>query len=99
VKHSVAVIPGGGIGKEVVPEAVRVLERTGQTWCFGFEWSWFDWGCERFLDTGTMMPDDGLDRLHLRRPASTPPLGHSSRAAELKEHRTPKRPIKTINTE
>ena len=63
MKHPVAVIPGDGIGKEVVPEALRVLERAGETWGFGFEWSWFDWGCEHFLDTGTMMPDDGLDRL------------------------------------
>ena len=63
MKHPVAVIPGDGIGKEVVPEALRVLERTGEMWGFGFEWSWFDWGCEHFLDTGSMMPDDGLDRL------------------------------------
>ena len=63
MKHPVAVIPGDGIGKEVVPEALRVLERTGEMWDFEFEWSWFDWGCEHFLHTGSMMPDDGLERL------------------------------------
>ncbi len=63
MKHSVAVIPGDGIGKEVVPEALRVLERTGEMLGFEFEWSWFDWGCEHFLRTGSMMPDDGLDHL------------------------------------
>ena len=63
MKHLVAVIPGDGIGKEVVPEALRVLEHTGEMWDFKFEWSWFDWGCEHFLHTGSMMPDDGLDRL------------------------------------
>jgi tartrate dehydrogenase/decarboxylase/D-malate dehydrogenase len=63
MEHSVAVIPGDGIGKEVVPEALRVLERTGEIWGFEFEWSWFDWGCEYFLRTGSMMPDDGLNHL------------------------------------
>ncbi|MDQ3943337.1 MAG: tartrate dehydrogenase, partial [Actinomycetota bacterium] len=63
MKHRVAVIPGDGIGKEVVPEALRVLERAGEMWGFEFEWSWFEWGCEYFLQTGKMMPDDGLDRL------------------------------------
>ncbi len=37
VKHRVAVIPGDGIGKEVVPEALRVLERAGEMWGFEFE--------------------------------------------------------------
>ncbi len=36
VKHSVAVVPGDGIGKEVVPEALRVLERAGETGGFEF---------------------------------------------------------------
>ncbi|HZB81381.1 MAG TPA: tartrate dehydrogenase [Rubrobacteraceae bacterium] len=63
MKHSVAVIPGDGIGKEVVPEALRVLDRAGEIGGFEFEWSWFDWGCEHFLNTGGMMPEDGLARL------------------------------------
>src|SRR5215207_7693486 len=63
MKHRVAVIPGDGIGKEVVPEAIRVLERAGEIWGFGFDWQFFDWGCEYFLKTGRMMTEDGLDRL------------------------------------
>ncbi len=46
MKHRVAVVPGDGIGKEVVPEAIRVLERAGEIWGFGFDWTFFDWGCE-----------------------------------------------------
>jgi tartrate dehydrogenase/decarboxylase / D-malate dehydrogenase len=47
----------------VVPEARRVLEEVGRH--FGFELSWehYEWGCEYFVRTGTMMPADGLERL------------------------------------
>lgn len=61
--YSVAVIPGDGIGTEVTPQAVRVLERAGTRWGFGFRWETFDWGCEYYTRTGRMMPEDGLDRL------------------------------------
>lgn len=37
MKHSVAVIPGDGIGKEVVPEALSVLDRAGKMWGLEFE--------------------------------------------------------------
>jgi tartrate dehydrogenase/decarboxylase/D-malate dehydrogenase len=61
--HRIAVIPGDGIGKEVVPEGIRVLEAAGRRFGFDFEWTTFDWSCERYVKTGSMMPDDGLDRL------------------------------------
>jgi len=59
----IAVIPGDGIGKEVVPEGIRVLEATGRKHRIGFEWSEFDWSCETYLSTGRMMPEDGIDQL------------------------------------
>jgi tartrate dehydrogenase/decarboxylase / D-malate dehydrogenase len=61
--HDIAVIPGDGIGGEVVPAAQRVLERAGARHGFGFRWHPYDWGCERYVRTGTMMPDDGLEQL------------------------------------
>jgi tartrate dehydrogenase/decarboxylase/D-malate dehydrogenase len=61
--HDIAVIPGDGIGNEVVPAARRVLDRAAAKHGFGFHWHDYDWGCERYLETGAMMPDDGLDRL------------------------------------
>ncbi|MGO9014602.1 MAG: tartrate dehydrogenase [Dissulfurispiraceae bacterium] len=61
--HKIAVVPGDGIGKEVVPEGVRVLDAAGLRFGFSFEWTWFDWSCERFSKTGRMMPEDGLDQL------------------------------------
>lgn len=61
--HEIAVIPGDGIGKEVVGEARRVLDRAGEIWGFGFRWNEFDWSCETYAKTGRMMPEDGLERL------------------------------------
>jgi len=60
---NIAVIAGDGIGKEVVPEGIRVLEAAGQR--FGFRWNWdsFDWSCETYVKTGKMMPADGLQQL------------------------------------
>jgi tartrate dehydrogenase/decarboxylase / D-malate dehydrogenase len=61
--HRIAVIPGDGIGKEVVPEGMRVLEATGRRFGFELEWTTFDWSCEVYARTGRMMPADGLDQL------------------------------------
>ncbi len=63
--YRIAVIPGDGIGREVVPEGLRVLDRlaarSGERLAFDIES--FPWGCEHYLKTGRMMDEDGLDRL------------------------------------
>jgi tartrate dehydrogenase/decarboxylase/D-malate dehydrogenase len=59
----VAVIPGDGIGTEVMPEGMRVLEAAGNKCSIDFEWREFDWSCETYLRTGRMMPEDGIDQL------------------------------------
>ncbi|MGH7414585.1 MAG: isocitrate/isopropylmalate family dehydrogenase, partial [Candidatus Rokuibacteriota bacterium] len=59
--HRIAVIPGDGIGKEVLPEGIRVLEAAGRRFGVDFAWTHFDWSCEVYTRTGRMMPDDGLD--------------------------------------
>ncbi len=56
----IAVIPGDGIGKEVVPEGLRVLEAAGGRHGIAFRWDEFPWSCETYLKTGRMMPEDGL---------------------------------------
>ena len=61
--HRIAVIPGDGIGKEVVPEGMRVLEAAGRRFGFELEWTTFDWSCERYAKIGSMMPEDGLEQL------------------------------------
>ena len=61
--YRIATIPGDGIGKEVLPEGVRVLDAVARKHGFGFEWQYFDWSCERFAQTGAMMPENGLAQI------------------------------------
>jgi tartrate dehydrogenase/decarboxylase/D-malate dehydrogenase len=63
MRHRIAVIPGDGIGKEVVPEGQRVLEAAARRFGFELAWTEFDWSCERYAKTGRMMPEDGLEQL------------------------------------
>jgi tartrate dehydrogenase/decarboxylase/D-malate dehydrogenase len=62
-KLKIALIPGDGIGTEVMPEGVRVLEAAGKKHGIEFDWKEFDWSCERYLETGSMMPADGIEQL------------------------------------
>ena len=59
--YCLALLPGDGIGKEVVPAAVQVLNAAAQEFRVSFET--FDWGCEYYLRHGRMMPEDGLEKL------------------------------------
>jgi len=59
----IAVIAGDGIGKEVVPEGIRVVDAAGKRFGFRCAWHEFDWSCETCIRTGKMMPDDGLQQL------------------------------------
>jgi tartrate dehydrogenase/decarboxylase/D-malate dehydrogenase len=61
--HRIAVIPGDGIGPEVVPEAIRVLDRLADLGGFALTWQAFDWNCDRYRREGAMMPPDGLEQL------------------------------------
>jgi tartrate dehydrogenase/decarboxylase/D-malate dehydrogenase len=61
--HKIAVIPGDGIGREVVPEGLRVLEAAGRRFGFSLACTEYDWSCDRYARTGAMMPEDGLDQL------------------------------------
>src|SRR5271163_1237186 len=55
-RHRVAVIPGDGIGKEVIPEALKVLHAA--TAARPLALTEFDWGADRFLRDGTTLPGD-----------------------------------------
>jgi tartrate dehydrogenase/decarboxylase/D-malate dehydrogenase len=62
--YRIAVIPGDGIGKEVMPEGVRVLEAAARRHGFGLALDHHeDWNCERQAKTGHWMPEDWKDRL------------------------------------
>jgi tartrate dehydrogenase/decarboxylase/D-malate dehydrogenase len=59
----IALIPGDGIGKEVVPEGVRLLEAAGRKFGIAFRWDEFPWSCEYRARHGSMMPADALDQI------------------------------------
>ncbi len=63
-RYKIAVVPGDGIGPEVMTEAVKVLNRVAELdGDLSFEFTWFPWGCEYYLKTGEMMPSDGIETL------------------------------------
>lgn len=63
-KKTIAVIPGDGIGREVMPEALRVLDAVAELHGgLKFDYTEFPWSCEYYLEKGEMMPKDGLDAL------------------------------------
>lgn len=59
--YQIAVIPGDGIGKEVIPEGIQVLEALSSFYGLSFSWTELPWSCEHFASTGSMMPPDGLE--------------------------------------
>ncbi|MDO4586755.1 MAG: tartrate dehydrogenase [Planctomycetia bacterium] len=60
----IAVIGGDGIGPEVLAEGIKVLKKVSEIdGSFEFEFTDFPWGCQYYLETGKMMPDDGIEQL------------------------------------
>jgi len=62
-KYKIALIPGDGIGNEVIPASVQVLDKAAAMAGFELDYTNFDWSCELYSKIGKMMPDDGLDQL------------------------------------
>ena len=57
--YRIASIPGDGIGQEVIPAGIQVAEVLAQRFGFSIEFKHFDWSCQTYLSSGTMMPKDG----------------------------------------
>ena len=62
-EYRIAVIPGDGIGREVIPEGVRVLEAAAVRHGLRFHWQEFPWSCDWYQAHGKMCPDDAADIL------------------------------------
>jgi tartrate dehydrogenase/decarboxylase/D-malate dehydrogenase len=62
-RYRIAVIPGDGIGKEVMPEGQRVLEAAARRFGFAFDWDELPWSCDYYAQHGRMMPEDWFERL------------------------------------
>ncbi|MDQ0303682.1 tartrate dehydrogenase [Ancylobacter polymorphus] len=63
-RHKIALIPGDGIGSDVITAGREVLDALAASdGGFGFDFESFDWGSDRYRRTGKMMPEDGVDTL------------------------------------
>ena len=62
-RKKIAVIPGDGIGPEVIDEAVKVLDRVRETHSVELELTHFDWSADKFLKEGVTLPDGALEML------------------------------------
>jgi tartrate dehydrogenase/decarboxylase / D-malate dehydrogenase len=61
--YKIAVIPGDGIGKEVMPEGLRALEAAGVKFGIDYDFTEFGWNCDDYARTGCIMPEDGIEQL------------------------------------
>jgi tartrate dehydrogenase/decarboxylase/D-malate dehydrogenase len=61
--HKIAVIAGDGIGKEVMPEGLRVMDTIARLHGISFEWDVLDWSSDHYVKHGTMMPADWKERI------------------------------------
>lgn len=62
-EYKVAIIPGDGIGTEVIGAALPALRAVAKKYHFAIVEKFYDWSCETYLATGKMMPEDGLAEL------------------------------------
>jgi tartrate dehydrogenase/decarboxylase/D-malate dehydrogenase len=61
--YRIATIPGDGIGTEVVPEGIRVVDAAARRHGFSLAWETLPWSCGYYRETGRMMPEDALERI------------------------------------
>lgn len=59
--YRIGVIPGDGVGREVIPEALKVFAVVAGLEGFGYELLEYPWSCAHYLETGLVMPDSTLD--------------------------------------
>jgi 3-isopropylmalate dehydrogenase len=75
-KYSIAVIPGDGTGPEVTAEAVKVLKKASEIFNFKLGYETYDWGGERYLATGNVLPDDAAETLKKYNAVLLGAIGH-----------------------
>jgi tartrate dehydrogenase/decarboxylase/D-malate dehydrogenase len=63
MKYNISVIPGDGIGNEVIPASLKVLDVLSVQCGFELAYKQYDYSCELYKKTAKMMPDDGIERL------------------------------------
>ena len=84
--YQIAVIPGDGIGPEVIREGVKVLDVVAKKYNIQLEYEYFDWGGERYLASGEVMPADGVEIMRRYQAIFLGAVGHPAVKAGIIEH-------------
>jgi len=74
--HKIAVIPGDGTGPEVINEGVKVLKIASDRFGFDLDFTWYDYGGERYLRTGEVLPEGAVEDLNQHRAIYLGAIGH-----------------------
>jgi len=74
--YTIAVIPGDGVGREVIPHGKRVLEEVALKHAVSFNFHDYDWGASYYFAHGRMMPDDALESLRTHDAILLGAVGH-----------------------
>lgn len=74
--YRVAVIPGDGTGPEMVREGLKTLEATAKLYGFSLDFNEFDYGGERFLEKGEVLPEDAIEQLKAYQAIFLGAIGH-----------------------
>ena len=61
--YKIAVIPGDGIGPEVIGETIKILEKSGENFGFSFKWVNYPFGAGHYLTTGEVMPEQAMEEM------------------------------------
>ncbi|MCX5885384.1 MAG: 3-isopropylmalate dehydrogenase [Proteobacteria bacterium] len=74
--YKIAVIPGDGTGPEVIAQGLKVLEAVAEKEKFTYRITYYDFGGERYLKTGELLPDSGIDELRKMHAIYLGAIGH-----------------------
>jgi 3-isopropylmalate dehydrogenase len=74
--YKIAVIPGDGTGPEVINEGVKVLKTASDRFGFELDFTWYDYGGERYLRTGEVLPEGAVEDLKQYKAIYLGAIGH-----------------------
>ena len=58
--YKISVVPGDGIGPEIMDEEIKILEADGDNLGIKYDWEYFPYGADHYLKTGVVLDEDGL---------------------------------------
>ncbi len=74
--YKIAVIPGDGTGPEVITEGVKVIEAAAAKYGFSLDMTWYDYGGDRYLKTGEVLPEGAVEDLKQYKAIYLGAIGH-----------------------